>query len=623
MTSSDRGPSVSEHASPTSEPFSEKSSGVDQIDSSHPGEVQAPRLGRIKRLGILRRLLILLAPHQRRFWLASVALLLGSAVSLVYPQAARFAVDLGIDGDSSSKLNQIALLLFGLFCIHAILVWIRHYLMSWLGQRVVADLRILVFERVLGLSSSWFHAQRSGELTGRLASDVTVIQGVVGSELSLALRNGVQLIGGMILLFIENAYLTGLMLLVVPPLTFGVVVFGRAIRQMSKAVQDRVAETSAQIQESVSSISTVQAFVREQHELEIYTEGVEAAFDKALSLARWRASFFSVTSFAGYAAIVFIVWMGGREVIAGDLSPGDLTAFMLYTMIVATGLANVASLWGALQKASGAVERLFAIVDRVPAIRDPKNPVPLPKGRGAIEFDQVCFDYPSRPDKPVLRDVTFSVRPGEAVAVVGPSGAGKTTLTALLYRFFDVKSGVVRLDGVDVRQLELAQLRRAMSVVAQEPSLFSGTIAANIAYGRDDASQEEIEEAAAQSNAHDFIMAFPEGYQTLCGERGVKLSGGQKQRIAIARALIADPRVLILDEATSNLDAESESEVQTALAAVMRERTTMVIAHRLSTIRNADRILVFEDGRVVESGDHDTLRAQAGLYARLVDKQLH
>ncbi len=572
---------------------------------------------------VLRRLLALVAPHKGRFIFASLALVLGSGISLVYPQAARYAVDLGVSGGSHEKLNNIVLALLGLFALHGVLVWVRHYLMSWLGERVVADLRVLVFERILGLSANWFHQRRSGELVGRLASDVTVIEHVVGSELSMALRNGIQLFGGIILLFVENAYLTGLMLLVVPPLTLGAVIFGRAIRRMSRAVQDRIAETSAQIQESVGAISTVQAFVREDREAAVYKEGVEAAFGQALSLAVWRASFFSITSVAGYASIVFIIWMGGREVIAGTLTPGDLAAFMLYTMIVATGLANVASLWGALQRASGATERLFAIVDREAEIRDPEEPVPLPAGSGAVEFDAVGFTYPSRPDQPVLTDVSFSVEPGEAVAIVGPSGAGKTTLTALLYRFFDVSSGEVRLDGVDVRDLELEELRRAMSIVHQEPVLFSGTISANIAYGRPDASALDIERAAKRANAHDFIIGFPDGYETLCGERGVKLSGGQKQRVAIARALIANPRVLILDEATSNLDSESEAAVQAALAKVMKERTTVVIAHRLSTVRNADRILVFDDGRLVEQGTHERLLGKTGLYSRLVEHQLH
>ena len=578
--------------------------------------------GGLKRLAVLRRLLSLVRPHRARFVAAALALLLGSGLALVYPQAARIAVDMGIRGGSYGELNRIVLLLLAIFVAHGILVWVRHYLMSWLGERVVADLRVLVFDKILTMPARWFHQRRTGELTGRLASDVTVIESVVGSDLSIALRNGVQLVGGMILLLIENAYLTGMMLLVVPPLTVGVVAFGRVIRRMSRAVQDRLADTSAQIQESLGAIQTVQAFVGEEREARVYGRGVEAAFHQALELARWRAWFFSTTSVAGYAAIVFIIWMGGREVIAGDLSPGDLAAFMLYTLIVATALANVASLWGSLQRASGATERLFSIVDTVPEIRDPEDPIPVPAGGGRVELDEVSFAYPGRPDETVLDRISFTIAPGEAIAVVGPSGAGKTTLTALLYRFFDPDQGSVRFEGVDVRRYRLAELRHQMAIVAQEPVLFSGTIRDNIGYGRAGATDDEIVAAAQSANAHDFIESFPTGYDTLCGERGVQLSGGQKQRVAIARALLADPRLLILDEATSSLDSESEAAVQEALAALMRERTTLVIAHRLSTVRDADRILVLDGGRLVEEGDHDHLIAAGGLYARLVERQL-
>lgn len=588
---------------------------------SEPSDSSGRRSG-LRQLAVLRRLLGLVVPHKRRFAAATAALLAGSGLALIYPQAARYAVDMGISGGSVAELNEIVAALMAIFLLHGGLVWVRHYLMSWLGERVVADLRVLVFDKLLTMPSAWFHQRRTGELTGRLASDVTVIEGVVGSDLSIALRNVVQLVGGMILLVIENAYLTGLMLLVIPPLSIGVVTFGRAIRKMSRAVQDRLAETSAQIQESLGGIETVQAFVREEREAEIYAGGVESAFRQALSLARWRAWFFSTTSVAGYAAVVFIIWMGGREVIAERLSPGDLAAFMLYTLIVATALANVASLWGSLQRASGATERLFSIVDTLPEIRDPDEPLPMPAGRGRVRFDDVSFRYPSRPEQLVLDDVCFEIEPGQAVAVVGPSGAGKTTLTALLFRFFDVTRGSVSIDGADVRTVALDELRRSMAMVAQEPILFSGTIRDNISYGKPDATFDEIREAAERANAHGFIEGFAEGYDTPCGERGVKLSGGQKQRIAIARAILADPRLLILDEATSNLDSESEAAVQAALAELMHQRTTLVIAHRLSTVRDADRIVVLDGGRVVEQGKHAELVAGGGLYARLVEHQL-
>lgn len=574
------------------------------------------------KLGNLARLVRLVAPHRVRFYIATLALLVGSGAGLVYPQALRWFVDEGLAAGSLENLNLVAGGVLAVFALQSLVVWVRHYLMSWLGERAVADLRRLVFERLLGLSPGWFHERRTGELVGRLASDVTVVEGVVGSELSIALRNLVQLVGGLVLLFVENARLTGIMLAIVPPLSVGVVLFGKKIRQMSKAVQDRLAEASAEVQENVAAIETVQAFGREKHALGVYTGGVEGAFAAALSLTRWRASFISTVSLAGYLAVTFIVWVGGSAVIKGELSGGDLAAFLLYTVMVATSLGSIANLWGTLQRAAGATERLFEVIDAVPDIRDPEVPAALPSGGGHVQFEGVNFTYPTRPDRQVLHGVDLELSPGESVAIVGPSGAGKSTLTALLFRFFDPESGSVYLDGADVRTLRLAELRRELAIVAQEPVLFSGTIRDNIAYGNPTASADAVEQAARDANAHDFITGFEHGYDTEVGDRGVKLSGGQKQRIAIARAIIADPRVLILDEATSSLDAESEAAVQEALTRLMRGRTTLVVAHRLSTVRDADRIVVLEAGHVKETGTHDALMAEQGLYHRLVHHQL-
>jgi ABC transporter fused permease/ATP-binding protein len=573
-------------------------------------------------LRILGRLIELLRPHWPRFVVAVLTLLAASAISLAYPQVASLAVDVGMGQGSLAELDRITLILCVAFVGHAGLIWLRHYTMSWLGERVVADLRVLVVDRLLTLPLAWFHERRTGELVGRLSSDVTVVEGVVGTELSMALRNLLQLVGGLIFLFVIDAKLTLSMLAVIPPIVLVTVYFGKSIRRRSKDVQDELARVSGTVQESLGAIATVQAFVRERHEAGRYRQGVEGAFARTLQLVRWRASFFATATAAGYLAVAAMIWMGGRAMIAGDLTAGELTKFFLYTFLVAGALAEISSLWGSLQRAAGATERLFAIIDTVPAIRDPAAPAPLPAGGGAVEFDHVEFTYAARPDAPVLRDVSLTVAPGQVVALVGPSGSGKSTLLHLLLRFDDVAAGAVRLDGADVRTLRLAELRRAMAMVAQEPVLFAGTIRANIAYAVDDASDAAVEQAARDAGAHDFITGFPDGYATMIGERGVKLSGGQKQRLAIARALLADPRVLILDEATSNLDAESEAQVQAALARLMKGRTTLVVAHRLSTVRDADRIVVLDGGRVVESGRHDELMARAGVYRRLVEHQV-
>ncbi|HET7506282.1 MAG TPA: ABC transporter transmembrane domain-containing protein [Kofleriaceae bacterium] len=587
-----------------------------------PPESEGDRPRDRRRLAVLWRLVPLLRPHRARFLLAMATLCAASGVTLVYPWAAREAVDVGMGGHTTHNLDLIVLGLIGVFFVNAVLVWLRHYSVSWLGERVVADLRGLVFDRVLTLPLAWFHERRSGELVGRLASDVTVIEGVVGSELSMALRNSIQMIGAMVLLFVIDVKLTLLMLAIVPPITLTTIYFGRRIRKMTRAVQDELAHVSGQVQESIGAIATVQAFVRESYEAGRYRSGVEAAFDKTLRLVRWRSWFFSTAMTAGYIGVAAVIWLGGRALINHELTAGQLTSFFLYTFVVAGALADVAGLWGALQRAAGATDRLFSVIDTVPEIRSPEPGLALPPGKGALKLDGVSFAYPTRRGQPVLTEVTLDIAPGEVVALVGPSGAGKSTILSLLYRFYDVDAGRVLFEGVDVRQLRLGELRRALAMVAQEPVLFSGTIRDNIGYGRSGATAAEIERAAKDAYAHDFIAGFPDGYDTMIGERGTKLSGGQKQRIALARALLADPRVLILDEATSNLDAESEAAVQAALARLMQDRTTIIVAHRLSTVRDADRIVVIEDARVVEQGRHGELMARRGIYYRLVEHQL-
>lgn len=575
-----------------------------------------------RRLAVLWRLVPLIRPHRARFFLAVATLFAASGITLIYPWAAREAVDIGMGQTTTHDLDMIVLFLVGVFVVNAFLVWLRHYSTSWLGERVVTDLRALVFDRIMTLPLAWFHERRSGELVGRLASDVTVVEGVVGSELSMALRNSIQMVGAMILLFIIDVKLTLLMLAIVPPIVITTLVFGRRIRRMTRAVQDELAKVSGQVQESIGAIQTVQSFVREDYEARRYRTGVEGAFAKTLELVRSRSWFFATAMTAGYIGVAAVIWLGGRALIRHELSAGDLTSFFLYTFLVAGALADLAGLWGALQRAAGATDRLFAVIDTVSEIRDPAQPKPLPAGQGAITFEGVSFAYASRRGQPVLIDVTLEIKPGEVIALVGPSGAGKSTMLSLLYRFYDVDAGRVLFEGTDVRELRLEELRRSLAMVAQEPVLFSGSIRDNIAYGRTGASPDEIEQAARDANAHDFIRGFPDGYATLIGERGTKLSGGQKQRVALARAILASPRVLILDEATSNLDAESEAAVQTALARLMKGRTTLIVAHRLSTVRDADRIVVIEGARIVETGRHDELMARRGTYHRLVEHQL-
>jgi ABC transporter fused permease/ATP-binding protein len=570
----------------------------------------------------LKHLLVLMAPYKGRFAAATVALVFGSGLSLIYPQAARKAVDAGVLEGSLAQLDAVGVGLLGVFFVHSVFVWLRHYLMSWLGERVVADLRARVFEQVTKLPQSWFHERRSGEITGRLAADVTAIQSVIGSELSMSLREGITLVGGLAFLFFENWRLTLIMLAIVPPIVVLAVVFGRRIRRMRQEMQDVLADTSARAQEIVSGIAVVQAFVREDHEVRGYTARVEDSFKVALRLAMWRGLFMATMSFAGFCGVAAIIWIGGREIVKGELTPGDLAAFLLYTAMIATALGTLAQLWGSIQQAAGATRRVFDILETVPAIRDPERPASLDDSDRPIRFNNVTFAYPSRPGDPVLSDVDLSINPGETVAVVGRSGAGKSTLSQLLLRFHDPNQGGISFGDVDVRQLPLKELRRRFAVVSQDTMLFSGTIADNIAWARPDASRKDVEAAARAAHVDEFVGTFEQGYDTLVGERGVKLSGGQRQRVAIARALLADARVLILDEATSNLDGESEALVHDALARLAEGRTTLVIAHRLSTVRDADRIVVLDHGRVRAIGNHAALMTSSDIYRALVEHQL-
>lgn len=570
----------------------------------------------------LARLLSLVVPYKGRLAGATVALVIGSSISLAYPQALRLAIDRGIVQGDPRTLDAVVLGVVVLFAAQSALTFVRAYLVGWLGHRVVADLRSRVFERLVTLPSGYFHERLTGELTGRVAGDVTSIESALGSELSMALRAVVQTLGGAILVFVRFPHLAFAILAVIPLLSITLMTFSRRIRRRSRAMSDRLAESSGRSQEALGAITTVQAFSRERTESRAYDAALARAFEEGRALSWLRASFMSISALSGYLVLAVILWLGGRAVSDGSMSAGSLTEFLVYTVMLAVSLASLTELYASLERAAGATDRLFEILDTHSNLVEPEHPAAIPVGKGAIEFVDVRFVYPSRPEREVLSGVTLSVNAGERVALVGPSGAGKSTMAGLVPRFFDPTEGVIRIDGVDVRALSLVDLRSMLAIVPQDPVLFSGTLRENIAYGLEGASAEAIEGAAAQAFALDFIRAMPEGFETRVGERGVKLSGGQRQRIAIARALLRDPRVLVLDEATSALDSESEAYVQAALDGLMRDRTTFVIAHRLSTIRDCDRICVMDAGRIVEQGTHDSLMTRGGLYRRLVERQV-
>jgi ABC transporter fused permease/ATP-binding protein len=570
----------------------------------------------------IRRVFGYARPYRGRLVLALVSLLIASGLGLLYPAFFGDVIDAAFSDRDLSNLDRSSLLLVGVFAAQAVFVFFRHYLMSWVGERVVADMRVRVYRHLLAMPQSFFHRKRTGELLSRLSDDVGRVQNTVGADLSMALRNGLTLIGGIGILLFTNPKLTMVMLAVVPPMAIAARFWGRKIRSLARQTQDQLARVSAEAQERIAGIDTVQGFTRETFEIGRYDVGIGATFVLFVKQALARSWFWAISSFVAFSGIAAIFWLGGRMVVSGEITPGDLTEFMLYTMLVAGSISAMTELWASLQSTLGATARIFEILDTKPDIGDPDAPEPLGDVVGEVAFEGVSFGYDNR-DTSVLHGIDLQVRPGESCALVGASGSGKTTLTRLLLRFYDPTHGRITLDGHDLRRLALAEMRGAMAVVSQDPVLLSGSIRENIRYGRLSATDAEIEQAAKMANADAFVRAFPDGYDTPVGERGVQLSGGQRQRIAIARAVLRDPRVLILDEATSALDAESEGLVQQALETLQKGRTTLVVAHRLSTIRNCDRIVVLDSGRIAEEGTHDALLAKHGTYARLVARQAH
>lgn len=570
----------------------------------------------------LQRILKLAIPEWPSLAVGTVFLVIGGAMGLSYPQAIRVIIDGAMEPGGKELIDLAAIAMGVIFAIQAVAVALRYYIFTVAGERIVARLRESLYARVIDQEIGFFDERRTGELLNRLSSDTTVLQNTVSVNVSMALRNVAQVIGGVGLLLYTSPALTGIMLLIVPPVVVAAVVYGRKIRKLSKQVQDALADASEVAEETLSGIRTVRSFAQEGGEAKRYGGAVWRAFGVAKNRSKVMALFQSAAFFAGYAAVAVVLWYGGRMVADDLMSVGDLTQFILYTLIVAFSFGALGGLYGDFMRAAGAAERVFALMDRQPLIA-PRGGEQIEDVAGHVRFDRVDFHYPSRPDVQVLDGVDLEIRPGEIVALVGPSGGGKSTVASLIGRFYDPDAGTVTLDGVNLTEVDVDWLHRQVGAVAQEPILFSTTVAENILYGREGATRDEIEAAARAANAHDFVMGFPDGYETLVGERGVQLSGGQKQRVAIARAVLKNPRILILDEATSALDAESEHLVKEALDNLMRDRTTLVIAHRLSTVKDADRVVVIDAGQVRQVGSHDELMAEEdGIYRKLVERQL-
>jgi len=567
------------------------------------------------------RILSLAAAEWRAILVGTVFLFLGSVASLAFPKVVGGLVDEALQTSTNRDLDRLALLMVVVFAVQGVAIGVRAWIFTLVGERVVTRLRSNVYRHLMSQEIAFFDSRRTGELLNRLSSDTSVLQNSVSVNISMFLRNLVGVVGGIVLLLLSSPQLTALMLSVVPAVTLGAVWFGRVVRRLSREVQDALARAGEVAEETIAAVRTVRAYNREPMEAGRYTAAVNDSFRLSARRATAVAWFSGAASFAGYAALAIVLWFGGRMVMDGGMTVGELTSFMVYTLMVAFSLTALAGLYSDFNRAVGAADRVFDLLEREPQLAASGGDKP-DQVQGLVELCEVHFTYPARPEVEVLRGVSLRLEPGTVTALVGASGGGKSTIAALLCRFYDPTAGEIRLDGRPLTTLDPVWLRDQIAVVEQEPTLLSTSIAANIRYGNPDASDEEVVEAARTANALDFVERFPEGIYTQVGERGVQLSGGQKQRVAIARAVLKSPRILILDEATSALDAESEHLVREALERLMVGRTTLVIAHRLSTVREANQVAVIQLGELVEIGTHAELIEQDGQYRRLVERQL-